>query len=1606
MNNSILYGFFIKYTISNQVIHYILIIGEYFFFIFPYVINSGNKLSYFNKKYEQTKLEDSVLLFGRIKTIFTKETIKPSDCLSPYILSLLIILVIFLIMYYFLLAFYSKKVFFDMLLRVMVNIYNLIIYRYFSFFFIDAMTFSALALSTATHEYYTTAISYVLFGLQAIYFSTILLFISNYSVYIKIANKQIVKSQMNYPFDTFSSEYEKLMLLFKIIISYEANYSYLVKDYVYNINYLLNIVIIIMSIFMLVEIVYKNVFLNINLVIIYTNFNLNSLRKFIISFNCFVALLTVVYKARTMTAQLIIIILSLFLGACAEYIIWVYTERPKIYDFRDEVNEEIVVYLFSKSFTLGTKAIKNNNLAFYEKIMSIVQTNHIIHCADPSTCIMCKKIKDLDVSVYEKLYFLYKYNLKNKRVDGKKSISYHHYLIKLFYSKIRGKTYKFYKNFFYLLNNKNLKLPVSIQNTLSFLVNDTMEIENETGNIYLRILIDLSTFNKDLTVLLKRCKNFIEQNPNLKTADELLEISRQLSHQQSFLFDMLNAIEKRAQNSKQSIKAKENLKSITDITNQKNIQSVAKYNLTLSRYIIETVLNNKYKKIPPLNIESLEEYLSFHFIHDKILILSTKIEDHKLFEVVKSTGFLGRDKVKFLSDFFPKKFQKAGNEKMFKTVNFNINNLNGVFEYIINKKDCVEHFKLNFELAKTIIDNKIMIYGNYSSFYDKIIILRINTNNNSIGVDADKVEVVTYSKAICKLFLIKTIYIEIFNHLKNHFLNLSNIFHSIKFQNKDDSVMYLLHCKFSYNHLYKTFCGLSEQIFQNFGSLTYEGVNLQEDMEKIKTSFQKKMNKSLNIVMTKLFPVSKTCYAFSLEIDHHTPRKDSVKKELSIIDEKTLGSSSAGENVKAQDSIPAKNFMMSQYSGSSGTNNNSYASSSSMSNKNSTLNQETNKATVLIKKETKKISLVSLTIFGLNFFLILLCLIFLFVQISQTNQLKLVNTFYFDFKSLRLKFNNIFYTVTSCVDLCPSPDETNCENVFMKFLDNYQKVIDFTEFPIKEVIYYEMTSKVNTLKNFYSNFKISLQGKSFKKFSTLLDREIQYYSIQQLSNDISPVVQTITFEQELQMYINSLYILIERKSSGDVFNEPFYIYTYEDSRFDFKNYKSGYFTEIQHEIFKLFTNYGYYAASFDEGEKVIENEFTSLRKTNLVFSILIMCLLLLLNTVILGINIKNLNIASYLFKKLICSLIFRVEQEALRNYLMKKFESLIQLSLMYKKNPSTLIQNIALEQSKYNKDVLRSQALLANSTSSHDIPHETEDEKKFYASLTDTSYHMLFFTNQILFPLYLKNIGFFVIYYIIAGIFDIVLIVTITTVYAYQDYVTYNYEFQKYLYSTISIVHLFRLINTTETSYAVGQNIEIADDGIVNPYLRNTFNFYNKFTFYQQQKNYIKITDYYANSCDTVYATAKDDVFEAFIEEYGKGGDYKLQSLICKNLHFDQFDSMYFIFEDLITLLQNLHNKYTLRTYESLYEFENDIYLSQSYLYMYFFVRPIKENFDLNFLTPLILNKFSSYVMFVWIYMIMNIVMEIILFVFNKVFIVQELVEIQEYFFLFIQCTE
>lgn len=98
-------------------------------------------------------------------------------------------------------------------------------------------------------------------------------------------------------------------------------------------------------------------------------------------------------------------------------------------------------------------------------------------------------------------------------------------------------------------------------------------------------------------------------------------------------------------------------------------------------------------------------------------------------------------------------------------------------------------------------------------------------------------------------------------------------------------------------------------------------------------------------------------------------------------------------------------------------------------------------------------------------------------------------------------------------------------------------------------------------------------------------------------------------------------------------------------------------------------------------------------------------------------------------------------------------------------------------------------------------------------------------------------------------------------------------------------------------------------------------------------------------SSSSLYEKIQDEVMVGYHNSNNLTSGEQLFSLpkkVCKDMNFFRNNDVSSMFEEYTTMLSNIHNKYTSKDYEEMYKFLIDQDLYKSFVYLYFYIRPVK----------------------------------------------------------------
>ena len=232
------------------------------------------------------------------------------------------------------------------------------------------------------------------------------------------------------------------------------------------------------------------------------------------------------------------------------------------------------------------------------------------------------------------------------------------------------------------------------------------------------------------------------------------------------------------------------------IKKHKNIESIIRknndydYKMLQLRFIYETLINTKIKNSNEFDINFYNEFLNFHYKHDRLLYLSFSIE-RRIFTIIRGSKELLKYSGKDFEIIFPNFFKSyAINMCLDKLKNSDITDKKNYIELICKDLSSDETLgyifpiKIEFSVYPTIKIDELLISMNYRTDYTNILIFR-TTNNNSEHLFSLSSKLFNYFGVTPEILLILEKY--------GYYINYSKLF---KFQNYFENTNIIL-CTFN-----------------------------------------------------------------------------------------------------------------------------------------------------------------------------------------------------------------------------------------------------------------------------------------------------------------------------------------------------------------------------------------------------------------------------------------------------------------------------------------------------------------------------------------------------------------------------------------------------------------------------------------------------------------------------------------------------------------------------------------------------------------------------------------------------------------------------------------
>ena len=614
-----------------------------------------------------------------------------------------------------------------------INFFDYFLYRLLPFYTLDVYTREVVLLCSKNSH--STMDIFVLFLCLAFLILVSLFHIIYYNQICSWSNFKVIDSCLKYyPYDQyFSSKFDTVCYILKLLITLNQNYLLFHGDYVDYISLFTSLATIIL---------FFSFFLYIAILIVYSS----SIMFFYLSFFNKVRIFYILLIAESCAFRII-------LNNYEDYIPFLIYEILLIilncYIIIEGFEPFVLARVINNQNFLGVCWFIQGNDIDIQHFTAEWITYHKTQCTD-IFCLIC-----IEMSDENKDYFS-EYCLNENKVTSSRNILRQNSIINK--KNERKKQMNTNKN----LINKIFP-PFKFSQALLKMAERTKKFMSKNDLIRLDFLhlmvLFLSEVSIEFHLFSELCKLIMKYTENTNVFVSLLlvfEIIRKsnlniikgydLIKKNEDLRNSLNAYIKKYENfirygdkspsnyifiSQEFNKFKELVKDI-HLLFKKNVE--CNYQLLLMRYAYENLLRVQFKNTQPFDLNYYSDFLDFHFLNDKIILMKYFIQ-HDYFQIIKGSKELLKYQGKQFSKIFPDDFQNIAIIKFKEQlINQEQKDIKPLFEFFVKNLSnnqsfgFIESFKMKYLIYPTDTINELFIQGNFVNNYSILMIFQLYDN--------------------------------------------------------------------------------------------------------------------------------------------------------------------------------------------------------------------------------------------------------------------------------------------------------------------------------------------------------------------------------------------------------------------------------------------------------------------------------------------------------------------------------------------------------------------------------------------------------------------------------------------------------------------------------------------------------------------------------------------------------------------------------------------------------------------------------------------------------------------------------------------------------------
>ena len=1280
------------------------------------LIDLTYQIFFFGKKYnyKDSKLSKIFLQASPYQHFFNFIT---GDTSNSFFTRNILFLIIYLVLFiWFLIYFLSIRngdldempTFNKIIQKVSINVFDFILYRIIPIYAFDLLAreiMKACLKENADIEEYIR-----LFIALGFFVTLLILHILYYSKISVLTNFRIIESYFAYyPYDSFfSAKCDMVFCTMKCLIALEKNYVYYNN---YEIDYVAEFLVVILLIS----------FLGYSCYLVYLFFfSYQILYFFMTGFNM-IRTLFIVFMVESCVTRILLrndndyksfILYCIIFLICDLYII-----------FGQFYNYVLSKAIKSQNYLAVCWFIQANKIDIQQFITEWI-ANHRTVCFDKD-CEICEELIKGHLALEEALKIENDENKDNKDDDEKDPLN--------------GELGNNNNNNTHNKNqqggqggikkdNMNLNLIMKIYPPYQFnlkLINISMKRKKSLGAddlirldfLYLTVLF-LSNRNVEYRLFSKICNLIIQYYQNINVSVTLLlifEIIRKSNLDLIKGYDLIKKNEDLRNSLKEYIKEYEEFihfgakspenylyisakfrefKQLTKSIHalfKKNIE--ANYQLLIMRYSYETLLHIKFKNMNPFDLGFFTDFIDYHYSKDKLFLVKYII-DRDTFTIIKGSKEVLKYQDSSLESIFPDYLKETGLE-LFKNQLENVekNDQKPLFSFVI--KDLyhnesfgfVDSFKMKYFVYPTNMINELLMQANFINSFTNIMLFEELEGEHILF---------SFSAQLYKYFGITPNMTYILKKA-GMYINFDVLFPKRKSKRKKRETKHGILEDSNFEFEYKTYLPFYKRLLECDGLNDVSNyAQLKDKLNEISMMAQENKKLTFNIIPKEVFENSGIKYSI-----YHIKEQKRKKKYQNALDKKasekleSLAESELSEEENNSDDFDEK------YEGKGLNISMPTMSSASLSRTSSSVKTNVGKGKKDDKADEKSkrqetVNRYTIVILFFGLFLVVVSVIFLYLEVSENNKFKQLFQLFQTFKifkqgiessPLSLLSNYCYYNGSMLGNSTSNVNNTYdiCLNFYTEYSHNLSiKYPDFNKFgnlTLNRLIQNEISKKYDFIIGTFNEYQKSIFNLDSGVINKISDITAFSYSIT-VDGAIVTLVQTtmnfISLCREFNNYITTL--LDNNAYITELFSLVRFV---EDdmskinlSKMVFKSDYQDSFTQTRKIMLLMLMAYPSIHIGLSESSTIMQNEFHSSLNNIEVLLIIFFILQIILNSILIGIFMMFL----FVYVKMVKFNILTANKLfSDRNFLElqdRRIEQLKILSNLYQENPIKITERI------------------------------------------------------------------------------------------------------------------------------------------------------------------------------------------------------------------------------------------------------------------------------------------------------------------------------------------